>query len=85
MEISKKAQHVFKYGKSCQVSVQCHLFLYFFVASVRREVHPRKLRGSPLTIVLLFGGMSQASLACFCCEAGLLGFVVGKPAFLSGH
>ena len=50
-----------------------------------REVRPRKLRGSPVTIVLLFGGMSQASLACFCFEASLLGFVVGKPAFLSGH
>ena len=49
------------------------------------EVRPRKLRGSPVTIVLLFGGMSQASIACFCFEASLLGFVVGKPAFLSGH
>ena len=36
-------------------------------------------------IVFLFGGMSHTSVACFCCYASLLGFVVKQCAFLSNH
>ena len=38
--------------------------------------------GSQATIVLLFGGMSRASVAWFCYQASLLGFVVKNTCFL---